>query len=123
MIIASSCVPVTVYRKKNFTRLYPPTSCLQAVDKETKRIPTSHDVEERENVSNRFVEARANRPAVPVVPTGTPVLKQQRRSAIKRIGPGDEDGHARSKEANGCAILKRVAMMKTEPRRALNSSM
>ncbi|XP_003373696.1 conserved hypothetical protein [Trichinella spiralis] len=79
-------------------------------------------------------------PAVPLVPTGTPALKQRRRSAInvtlavpvngvdlaqlvKRVGPGDEDAHARAKEANGCAILKRVAMMKTELRRAFISSM
>ncbi|KRZ84829.1 hypothetical protein T08_16347 [Trichinella sp. T8] len=32
-----------------------------------------------------------------------------------------QDGHARAKEADGCAILKRVAMMKTELRRLFNS--
>ncbi|KRX31072.1 hypothetical protein T06_12884 [Trichinella sp. T6] len=36
---------------------------------------------------------------------------------VKRVGHGDEDGHARAEEAHECAILKRVAIMKTELRR------
>ncbi|KRY05730.1 hypothetical protein T12_12483 [Trichinella patagoniensis] len=61
----------------------------------------TYDVDERVNVWNPFGEASASRPS--------------------RVGHGDENGHARAKEADGCAILKRVAMMKTELRRVFNS--
>ncbi|KRX12606.1 hypothetical protein T07_7015 [Trichinella nelsoni] len=53
------------------------------VNDATKKTPTTHDVEERVNVWNRYGESDANGPVVPVVPLGPKALKERHRSAIK----------------------------------------
>ncbi|KRX12605.1 hypothetical protein T07_15043 [Trichinella nelsoni] len=78
--------PVTTNKStshKSLTKYTPPTSYLQAVNDATKKTPTTHDVEERVNVWNRYGESDANGPVVPVVPLGPKALKERHRSAIK----------------------------------------